>query len=78
MDAVKTMTIPEAGAHYFGLGRAASFKAAARGVFPLIGTSPQGLRFRRVSVPAMERMLEQAKASRCITSPTNRRRIASG
>jgi hypothetical protein len=62
MDAAKTMTIPEAGERYFGLGRAASFAAAARGVFPLIGTSSTGLRFRRVSVPAMERMLLEAKA----------------
>jgi hypothetical protein len=57
MSAVKTMSIPEAGALYYGLGRAASFKAARRGAFPLIGT---GERYRRVSVPAMERLLLEA------------------
>lgn len=54
----KTMSIPEAGQYYFGDGRGAAYLRAKRGDFPLIGKG----KHKRVSVPAMERMLEEAKA----------------
>lgn len=74
MSSEKTMSIPAAGALYYGLGRAASFAAARRGAFPLIGT---GGRYRRVSVPAMEqRLLEAGKENdvggRVPTPPTGK------
>jgi hypothetical protein len=52
----KTLTVPEAGALYFGLQRDASYAAAARGDFPTIRIG----RTLRVPVAAMERMLELA------------------
>jgi hypothetical protein len=60
MGTVKTMTIPEAGAHYYGLGRGGSYNAAKRGDLALIGKG----KHKRVSVPAMERMLEEAGQER--------------
>lgn len=54
----KTLTVPEAGALYFGLQRDASYAAAARGDFPTIKIG----RTLRVPVAAMERLLEQAGA----------------
>ncbi len=52
----KTMTIPEAGREYLGIGRDASYQAASRGEIPYIQVG----RLKRVPVVAMERILEKA------------------
>jgi hypothetical protein len=49
----KTLSVPEAGHRYFGLGRDASYNAAKRGDLPIIRIG----RLLRVSVPALEKML---------------------
>ena len=49
--------MPEAGRKYFGLHRAGSYAAAARGDLPTIRIGRQ----LRVSVVALERMLEGAR-----------------
>ena len=51
----KTMTIPEAGRAYLGIGRDASYEAAKRGEIPYIQVG----RLKRVPVVAMERLLEK-------------------
>jgi excisionase family DNA binding protein len=51
-----TMTVPEAGARYFNLGRNASYAAASRGEIPVVKIG----RSLRVPVRALERMLDQA------------------
>jgi len=56
MDDCKTLTVPEAGRRYFGLGRNASYEAARRGDLPTIKIG----RLLRVSVVALERKLERA------------------
>jgi|SRR3954449_531196 hypothetical protein len=53
----KTLSVPEAGRKYFGLHRAGSYAAAARGDLPTIRIG----RRLRVSVVALERMLEEAR-----------------
>ena len=53
----KTLSVPEAGKRYFGAGRAKSYQMAADGYLPLV---PTGERTKRVSVVALERMLEAA------------------
>ena len=53
----KTLSVPEAGRKYFGLHRAGSYAAAARGELPTIRIG----RRLRVSVVALERMLEEAR-----------------
>ena len=50
----KTLTFPEAGHIYFGLGRNASYEAARRGDIPTIRIG----RLLRVPVVQMERKLE--------------------
>jgi hypothetical protein len=55
-DSCKTLSVPKAGAIYFGFGRDASYAAAKRGDLPVIRIG----RRLRVSVPALERMLEEA------------------
>lgn len=50
----KTMSIPEAGALYFGLSRNGSYQAAERGDIPTIRVG----RKLRVPVTAMERLLD--------------------
>ena len=52
----KTMSVPEAGAHFFGLGPKGSYAAAARGEIPTVRIG----RLKRVPVAACERILEQA------------------
>jgi excisionase family DNA binding protein len=52
----KTMTVEEAGRVYFDVGRVTSYKLAKEGRLPIIKIG----RLLRVSVPALERMLEQA------------------
>ena len=49
----KTMSVPEAGKVYFGLGKNASYEAARRGDIPTI---PVG-RLLRVSIAVMERIV---------------------
>jgi hypothetical protein len=51
-----TMSVPDAGRRYFGLGRNASYAAAARGDLPTIKVG--GRIF--VSVAALERRLAEA------------------
>ena len=55
-EAPKTLTVPQAGARYFGLSRASSYAAAARGDLPTIRIG----RLLRVPVAPLERMLENA------------------
>jgi hypothetical protein len=55
-DQKPTMSVPEAGQRYFGLGRNASYAAAARGDLPTIKVG--GRIF--VSVVAHERRLAEA------------------
>ena len=50
---VKTMSVPEAGRHYYGLGRNGSYAAAKRGEIPVIKV---GARLRAVVI-ALERKL---------------------
>jgi hypothetical protein len=52
----KTLSVPQAGKRYFGLSRGASYAAAARGEIPVIRVG----RKLRASVPALDRMLEEA------------------
>ena len=52
----KTITVPDAGRIYFGLGRNASYDAAKRGDIPTIRVG----RLLRVPVRAMERLLDDA------------------
>jgi hypothetical protein len=56
-DEVKTLSVPVAGKQYFGLSRASSYAAAARGQLPTIRIG------RKLCVPvvALERMLDQVK-----------------
>jgi hypothetical protein len=56
-DEVKTLSVPKAGKQYFGLSRASSYAAAARGQIPTIKIG------RKLCVPviALERMLDQVK-----------------
>jgi hypothetical protein len=52
----KTLSVPQAGREYFGLGRNASYEAARRGDLPTIKIG----RLLRVPVVALERKLEEA------------------
>jgi excisionase family DNA binding protein len=56
MEERKTITVPEAGREYFGLGRNASYEAARRGEIPTIRIG----RLLRVPVIALDRKLEEA------------------
>ena len=56
MDAKKTMSVPEAGRLYFGVGKNASYEAAKRGEIPVIRIG----RLLRVPIVALDRRLEQA------------------
>jgi hypothetical protein len=62
----KTLSIPEAGARYFGLSKNGSYDAAARGEIPYIEVG----RLKRVPVVAMERLMESA--SQAASQPTTR------
>ncbi len=53
MQTAKTLTVPEAGRLYYGLGRNASYDAARRGDIPTIRLG----RLLRVPVAAMEARL---------------------
>ena len=52
-EGAKTLDVPTAGRRYFGLGKNASYAAAARGEIPVIKI---GARLR-VPVAALERMM---------------------
>ena len=54
----KTISVPEAGKLYLGIGRDSSYEAAKRGEIPVIRIG----KLLRVPVVAMERLLEQAGA----------------
>jgi hypothetical protein len=56
----KTLTVPEAGRTYFGLGRNASYDAARRGDIPTIRIG----RLLRVPIAAMEARLTEASERR--------------
>ena len=55
-DKPKTLSVPEAGQKYFGLGRDASYEAARRGEIPTLRFG----RLIRVPVVACEKMLLEA------------------
>jgi excisionase family DNA binding protein len=54
-DSQKTLSVPQAG-RLLGLGRDAAYAAARRGELPVLYFG----KLMRVSIPALERMLEQA------------------
>lgn len=58
MTEPKTLSVPEAGKRYFGMGRNASYDAAHRGDFPTIRIG----KLLRVPVVALDRMLEKTAA----------------
>jgi excisionase family DNA binding protein len=51
-----TLSVPEAGAKYFGLSRNGSYEAAAQGRLPVVRMG----KLLRVPVRALERMLDAA------------------
>lgn len=53
-----TLSVPEAGKRYFGLGRNAAYSAAERGDIPVVKIG----RRLRVPVRALDRMLDGAGA----------------
>jgi hypothetical protein len=55
-DTEYTISVPEAGRRYLGLGRNASYAAAANGEIPTVSVG----RLLRVPVRAMERKLDKA------------------
>jgi len=55
----KTLSVPEAGRIYFGLGRNASYSAAKRGEIPTIKIGSR----LRAPVVLLERMLEEASVA---------------
>ncbi|MGB0681473.1 MAG: helix-turn-helix domain-containing protein [Magnetovibrionaceae bacterium] len=57
--AAKTISVPDAGRLYFGLGRNAAYEAAKRGDIPTIRIG----KLLRVPVVALERMLERASGA---------------
>ena len=59
-DTPLTISVPEAGRRYFGLGRNASYMAATRGELPTVRIG----RLLRVPVRALEQMLDQAAESK--------------
>ena len=52
----KTLSVPEAGKRYFGMGRGASYQAAKRGDLPTLKVG----RLKRVPVRKLEAMLDAA------------------
>jgi hypothetical protein len=54
----KTLSVPEAGALYYGLGRNGSYEAAKRGLIPTIDV----LGKKRVPIILMDRRLENPDA----------------
>jgi hypothetical protein len=56
MTTVHTLSVPEAGQQYFGLGRNAAYAAAKRGDLPTIRLG----KILRVPIRALEQMLDTA------------------
>ena len=56
-DEPLTLSVPEAGRRFFGLGRDASYEAARTGQLPILRF---GKKLMRVPIAACERMLEEA------------------
>ncbi len=54
-DTPKTMSVPEAGRVYYGIGRDASYQAAKTGQIPVIRIG----KLLRVPIVAMERKLDR-------------------
>ena len=52
----RTMSVPEAGRHYFGIGRDASYQAAKRGDIIMMQVG----KLQRVPIVAMDRKMERA------------------
>ena len=52
----RTLSVPEAGRRFLGIGRDASYAAAKRGEIPIIRIG----KLMRVPIVAIERLLEQA------------------
>jgi hypothetical protein len=63
MEQTLTISVPEAGKRYFGLGRNSAYAAAERGEIPTIKIG----RLLRVPVRALERMLDQAGAKPAVS-----------
>ena len=63
-DTELTISVPEAGARYFGISRNAAYEAAARGEIPTVKIG----RLKRVPVRAMERKLDRAGDEAAATS----------
>lgn len=61
----KTLPVPEAGRKYFGLGRNASYAAAARGDLPTIRMG----QLIRAPVVALERLLQEAGQTTVMKCP---------
>jgi hypothetical protein len=55
----QTLSVPEAGKRYFGLGRGGSYEAARRGDIPYVQVG----RLKRVPVRTLEAMLDAVKPS---------------
>lgn len=58
IEAPLTISVPEAGEKYFGIGKNAAYRAAERGEIPTIKVG----RLLRVPVAALEKMMESAVA----------------
>ncbi len=55
-NTTKTLSVPEAGRIYYGIGRDASYQAAKAGLIPFIQVG----KYMRVPIVAMERKMEEA------------------
>jgi len=64
----QTMSVPDAGRRYLGLGRSASYRAADRGDLPTIGAGKK----RRVPIRTMEAILDAVTAE-ALQKLSNRR-----
>jgi hypothetical protein len=56
IENVETISVPEAGRRYFGIGKVSAYLAAKNGLIPTIRVG----RLLRVPVRAMERLMEAA------------------
>jgi hypothetical protein len=63
----RTMSIPEAGHHYFGLSKNGSYLAADRGEIPFIRIG----RLKRVPIALMERLMEEGTAAYPALAPAS-------
>jgi len=72
----KTISVPEAGAQYFGLAKNASYEAAARGQIPAIRGLEAACACRYASLNACLRDAIKLKRAKCVPKkqrPQNRR-----